>query len=42
MSKSVTIAIIQASPVYLDLARSLEKMQTYIKEAAEKADKIKI
>jgi len=36
MPKSVTIAIIQASPVYLDLAKSLEKMHEYIKKAAGK------
>lgn len=36
MRKSVSIAIIQASPVYLDLAKSLEKMEMYIKEAATK------
>lgn len=36
MRSSVTIAIIQASPVYLNLAKSLEKMQAYIKEAAQK------
>jgi len=36
MPSSVKIAIIQASPVYLDLTKSMEKMQGYIKEAAEK------
>ena len=36
MPSSVKIAIIQASPVYLDLAKSMEKMHAYIKEAAEK------
>lgn len=36
MPSSVKIAIVQASPVYLDLAKSMEKMQGYIKEAAEK------
>lgn len=36
MPISVTIAIIQASPVYLNLAASLEKMHQYIQEAANK------
>lgn len=36
MPNSVTVAIIQVSPVYLDLAKSLEKMHEYIKKAAKK------
>ena len=40
MPKSINIAIIQASPAYLDLAGSLEKMEHYIKEAAGKGAKM--
>ena len=35
MSQTLTIAIIQASPAYLDLTKSLEKMEQYIKDAAK-------
>jgi len=35
MSSTLTVAIIQASPAYLELARSLEKMESYIKDAAK-------
>jgi len=36
MPNSLTVAIIQVSPVYLDLAKSLEKMHHYIKTATAK------
>ncbi len=42
MPNSLTVAIIQVSPVYLDLAKSLEKMHHYIKTAAEKGAKMMV
>lgn len=40
MKNSISVAIIQASPVYLNMTASLEKVETLVEEAANKGAKL--